>query len=151
MTTEARVLAAGCVLVGLLASGCGRGAGGFACPTEFTPVGKTNAELEKANIATIPRQEATTKANVLAAERKSRRFIKQNYPNVLDVGVGRGWGVNYTQDPYGKITFHRRPDYMVVVVVRSRGDCPDPERGTLFVFGNDGLRAPVQFLYREKA
>jgi hypothetical protein len=107
-------------------------------------------ELKEANIASIPRQAATKLEEVKEAEAKSRRFIRQNYGNVIDVGVGPGWGVNYTQDRFGNVTFHHAPDHMVVAVVAERRDCPDPERGTLFVFGDSGLRVPVRFLYDAK-
>jgi hypothetical protein len=131
-------------------AGCKRGPGGFVCPGQFDPSHKSTRELKKLNIASIPRQEATKLAEVKEAEQKSRRFIRQNYQHVIDIGVGRGWGVNYTQDRFGNVSFHHVPDYMVVVVVAEHGDCPDPERGTLFVFGYSGLRVPARFLFAEK-
>jgi hypothetical protein len=56
--------------------------------------------------------------------------------------------VNYTRDKYGNITYHRRPDFMIVTTVQARSDCPDPDRGTLLIFGAKGLRVPVRFAYR---
>jgi hypothetical protein len=108
----------------------------------------SDAQLAQANIASIPRQGATTRANVRLAEKRSRRFIKQNYLGVVETGIGPGWGVTYAQDQYGNDTFHHAPDHMIVAVVGKRGECPDPGRGTLFVFGKGDLRVPVQFLYR---
>jgi hypothetical protein len=110
----------------------------------------TQSQLEQANIASIPRQGATTLANVRTAETRSRRFIKQNYLDVVETGTGPGWGVTYAQDSYGNVTFHHASDQLVVAVVGKRSECPDPARGTLFVFGNreGDLRVPVRFLYR---
>jgi len=108
----------------------------------------SQAELVQANIASIPRQGATTLANVRLAEKRSRRFIRQNYADVVEVGIGPGWGVTYAQDQYGNDTFVHKPDHMIVAVVGKRSECPDPARGTLFVFGKGDLRVPVRFLYR---
>jgi hypothetical protein len=122
---------------------------GTSCPGQFDPSKLSQTDLQQIDIATIPRREATTAAEVSRAIAKSRRFIEQNYAGVVEVGTGRGWGVSYTQDVYGNDTFHHTPDHMVVAVVAKRSDCPDPSRGTLFVYGADALRTPVRFLYRK--
>ena len=108
----------------------------------------TQSQLEQANIATIPKQGATTEANVRAALKRSRTFFKQNYTGIVETGVGKGWGVTYSQDQYGNQTFHHAPDRMIVVLMDKSSNCPDPGQGTLFLYGKGDLRVPVRFLYR---
>jgi hypothetical protein len=132
----------------VLVAGCGRGPTGSACRAALDPSHMSSKQLAQANIASIPRQAATTLANVRTAEKRSRRFIKQNYLGIVEIGIGPGWGVTYSQDQYGNNTFRHGSDRMVVAVVGKRSECPDPARGTLFVFGKGDLRVPVRFLYR---
>jgi hypothetical protein len=135
-----------CALV--IVAACGHGPSGSACPVDVDPSHMTQAELERANIAGIPKQGATTKANVDVALKRSRRFFKQNYAGIVQIGTGKGWGVTYSQDQYGNQTFHHAPDVMIVVLMDKRDNCPDPDRGTLFLYGKEDLRVPVRFLYR---
>jgi len=127
---------------------CSHAPSGTACPAPPNPSRLTDAQLAQVVISTIPKTDATKLPNVRTALARSRRFIKQNYPDVVEVGVGKGWGVSYTLDQYGNDTFHHTPDHMIVAVVATRSACPDPARGTLFVFGKEDLRVPVRFLYR---
>ena len=121
---------------------------GTACPAPPNPSRLSDSQLAQAVISTIPKTDATKLSNVRTALSRSRRFIKQNYLDVVEVGIGPGWGVSYTLDQYGNDTFHHTADHMIVAVVGKRDECPDPARGTLFVFGNEDLRVPVRFLYR---
>jgi len=127
---------------------CGGSPSGSACPAALEPSHMSDKQLAEANIASIPRRDATTMANVRTAEKRSRRFIEKNYLDVVEVGIGPGWGVTYAQDQYGNIKFRHGKDHMIVAVVGKRSECPDTERGTLFVFGKGDLRVPVRFLYR---
>jgi hypothetical protein len=139
-----------CAVVPLLVllAGCGRGPTGSACPAALDPSHMSNKQLAQVNIASVPRQGATSLANVRTAEKRSRRFIKENYLDVVEIGIGPGWGATYAQDDYGNVTFRHGSDHMLVAVVGKRSECPDPGRGTLFVFGEGDLRVPVRFLYR---
>jgi len=108
----------------------------------------STSQLRQANIAFIPEQGTTSLANVRRAAQRSRGFIRRNYPGVVEVGIGKGWGIYYTLDQYGDKSFHHSRDHMVAVALGKRSECPGPDTGTLFVFGNDDVRVPVRFLYR---
>lgn len=137
------------VVLGLLAvAACSREPATTACPGQFDPSDLSQAQLRRENIGRIPEQGATTRDTVAATVAQRRGWIKQNYRGVVDVAVGDGWGVTYTRDQYGNVTFHRDDDHMIVTTINAKANCPDPERGTLLIFGPENLRVPVWFVYR---
>jgi hypothetical protein len=143
---------AAAAIVGVLATGCsGSTPKGLSCPSPLEPTHMTDAQLGQLNIASIPRQGATSLQNVKRALVRSRHFIRTNYLDVVEIGIGPGWGVSYSQDQYGNDAFHHSADHMIYAVVGKRSECPDTSRGTLFVFGEgtEDLRVPVRFLYRK--
>ncbi len=107
----------------------------------------TDAQLKRHGIADIPEQAATSLSSVRWAVEHRKGWISENYPDISSVDVAPGWGVTYSNDQYGTTTYHRGKDHMVVAVVSSKTACPDPERGKLFVLGQDGARVPVRFEY----
>jgi len=117
------------------------------CPGEFDPSGFTRRQLERHGTGDIPVASATTFDNVRATVENRHGWIEQNYPNVVSVDVGDGWGVSYTNNKYGDTTFHRRADHMIVVVVKTKADCPDPARGQLMLLDRHDDRVPVRFVY----
>jgi hypothetical protein len=118
------------------------------CPRQFDPAGLSNAELQNEEFGKIPERQATTRQTVTDTVALRRGWIERNYPGVQAVEVGAGWGVTFTRDQLGNITFHRDPDHMIVTTVATRSDCPDPDRGALLVFSSGGERVPVRFVYR---
>lgn len=119
-----------------------------ACPGQFDPSRFTQAQLKEANIGRIPETGATTKESVSWVVKNHGGWIRRNYPGVVKIEVGRGWGVTVTRDQYGDMHFTHKPDNLVMTTVSHRSDCPDPERGTLLVFNSEKLRVPVVFAYR---
>jgi len=118
------------------------------CPGQFDPSGLSAVELKREGISKIPEQEATTREHVTKTIDQQHGWIERNYEAVVDVGIGDGWGVAFTRDQYGNITYHRGRDYLILTTVETKDDCPDPDRGTLLIFGTEGLRVPVRFAYR---
>lgn len=132
----------------IVAIGCSTEPAASACPGQFDPGRLSQSELRREGIGKIPERDATTEDHVNETVVRRRGWIERNYPGVVDVAIGEGWGVTYTRDQYGNITYHRAPDHMIVTTVGMRKACPDPERGTLLIFGSEGLRVPVRFQYR---
>jgi hypothetical protein len=131
----------------VLSLSCTRGPSTARCPNEFSPSKLSRKQLEKHGIADIPESSATARENVRWAVEHRRSWIKDNYPGVVSVEIGPGWGVTYTNDQYGNTSYHHAKDYMVVAVVETLGDCPDPERGQLMVLDSENNRVPVRFEY----
>jgi hypothetical protein len=118
------------------------------CPGQSDPGRMTDRQLKKHGIGGIPERPATARENVEWALDHRRKWIEENYRGVVDVVVGEGWGVAYSNDQYGNKTYHRERDHMLVTIVSAKSSCPDPERGILFVIARDGMRVPVRFAYR---
>jgi hypothetical protein len=135
------------LVVALAVGGCASEQA-ISCPRQFDPAGLSNAELQHEEFGKIPEREATTRQTVTDTVELRRGWIERNYPGVQAVEVGEGWGVTFTRDQLGNITFHRDPDHMIVTTVATRSDCPDPDRGALLVFSSGGERVPVRFVYR---
>ena len=119
-----------------------------ACPGQYNPSRIKTSQLKRENIGRIPERGATTREFVEQTIVQRRTWIEKNYSGVVDIAVDDGWGVTYTRNQYGDITFHRTPDFLILTTVETRKDCPDPERGTLLIFGKKGLRVPVRFAYQ---
>lgn len=136
------------VLLLLAIIACSREPAATACPGQFDPSDLSRAQLRQENIGRIPEQGATSRETVAQTVAQRRGWIRENYRGVLDVAVGDGWGVTFTRDQLGDVTFHREDDHMIVTTVNSKANCPDPERGTLLIIGPEGLRVPVWFVYR---
>lgn len=116
------------------------------CPGQFDPGGLSDTELRR-HYGELPESTATTEESVRATIDERRGFLERQYSGVVDVEAGEGWGVSYTRDELGNVTFHRKPDRMVVVTQEKRSDCRDPERGTVLLFTPSGDRVPVRFVY----
>lgn len=135
------------IVLSLIVGGCSSKEA-TSCPGQFDPSGLSNAQLKNQELGRIPEQEATTRQSVTETIAQRRGWVERNYTAVRNVEVGQGWGLTYTRNEYGDIKFHRAPDFMIVTTVQTRSDCPDPDRGTLLIFGSDKLRVPVRFVYR---
>ncbi|HYZ91807.1 MAG TPA: hypothetical protein VFA34_05365 [Actinomycetota bacterium] len=141
-----------CVVAGALVLGslgaCSSEPQAAACPGQYNPSKLSDRALRRENIGKLPERGATTQSHVERTLAQRHGWIEANYPGVVDVKVDDGWGVTYTRDQYGDITFHHAPDFLIETTVAKRRDCPDPERGTLLIFGPEGLRVPVRFVYQ---
>ena len=120
-----------------------------ACPGQFSPVGWSDETLERHGIANIPMRPATSLANVRWVVAHRGDFIRKNYPDVVDVTDGFGWGVTYSNDKYGNTTYHHDPDHIVVATVSKKTSCPDPSRGTLFLLDKDNDKTPVRWDFQK--
>lgn len=118
------------------------------CPGQPNPGRLTDRQLKEHGIGGIPERPATARENVEWALEHRRGWIEKNYPGVVNVVLGPGWGVTYSNDQYGNKTYHRVKDYMLVTIVGAKSSCPDPERGILFIIAREGMRVPVRFDYR---
>lgn len=118
------------------------------CPGQYDPSDIKTSQLKRENIGRFPERGATTRAFVERTIVQRREWIEKNYAGVVEVAIDDGWGVTYTRNKYGDISFHRKADYLILTTVKTRKDCPDPERGTLLIFGSRGLRVPVRFAYQ---
>jgi hypothetical protein len=127
---------------------CSSGPQARPCPGQFDPGKLSDRALRRENIGKLPERGATTRDNVERTIAQRRGWIEQNYAGVEVVQVADGWGVTYTRDQYGDVTFTRARDFLILTTVKTRSDCPDPERGTLLIFGPGGLRVPVRFAYQ---
>ena len=141
-----RVLAAAFVVIASIS--CARGTSVANCPGQENPRGKTDAELDASARRSVPEKAAVTRESVNWTVHNRRAYLERNFRDVEAVGAGDGFGISYTLDKFGKATYHRERDYMIVVTMRNKTACPDTiEGGTLFVFGRDGDRVPVRFVY----
>ena len=131
----------------MLAAGCAEPSTAK-CPGQFNPQKLTNKQLTKHGIADIPIRPSTSQTNVRWVVDHRGDFIRKNYPDVVDVSVGDGWGVTYSNDQFGNTTYHHTPDHIVVATVAHKASCPDPVRGTLFLLDQDNDRTPVRFDFR---
>ena len=136
------------VALTLVAPACASTPATTGCPGHFDPSEMSDAELRRQELGKIPERGSTSRETVTDTVALRRSWIEENYRGVETVAVGEGWGVTYTNDELGNKTFHRGPDHIIVATLASRGDCPDPERGTLLVFSSDGKRVPVRFVFR---
>ena len=128
--------------------GCGGGSRTANCPGTEDPRRMTDAELEAGGRRAVPERDAVTRETVNVAVHDRRAYLERNFRDVDNVAAGPGLGVSYTLDEFGKPTYHRERDYMIVVTMKSRRACPDATQGgTLFVFGPNGNRVPVRFVY----
>lgn len=118
------------------------------CPGLFNPGRLSRSQLEREGIGRIPERGSTTLEVVRSTIERRRGWIKRNYPGVEDVASGEGWGVTYVRDQFGNITYKHADDHMIVVTMKTKQTCPDPDRGTLLILTPDGLRVPVRFAYR---
>ena len=109
----------------------------------------TDEQLEKLGIAGIPERPATSEKNVRWVVDHRHGWIERNYPDIVDVSEGDGWGVTYSNDRYGNTTYHHSGDYIVVATVSRATSCPDPARGNLFLLDEDNTRVPVRFEFRK--
>lgn len=139
------------VVVAVLAASLSCGGPEIAnCPGQEDPSRMSNAELEAGGRRSVPERDAVTREIVNRTLADRRAYLERNFRDVENVATGDGFGVSYTLDQFGNATFHRERDYMIVVTMRNRTACPDTTQGgTLFVFGPDGHRVPVRFVYRE--
>jgi hypothetical protein len=128
-------------------AGCAQHSG-TVCPGQTDPGRLTTRQLIAHGIGGIPERGSTARERVVWAVDHRRGWIERNYPDVVDVVAGPGWGVTYSNDQYGNTTYHHVKDYMVVTIVGTKAACPDPERGILFIIGRNE-RIPVRFEYQK--
>lgn len=135
------------LITALVLGGCSTNES-ISCPRQFDPGGLADAQLKNLEFGRIPDRGATTRESVTKTIQLRRNWIERNYRGVEALEVGEGWGVTYSRDELGNITFHREPDHIIVTTVTERSDCPDPEKGTLLIFNSEKQRVPVRFEYR---
>ncbi len=119
------------------------------CPGQFDPASERTREwFRRPNADGLPERGTTTRLRVLSAIDDSRVFLRDRYQGVESVDVGGGWGVTFSADRDGEVSYHREPDYMAVVTLAQRADCPSGPMAMLFLDTPQGRGVPVLFRYR---